>query len=73
MFYKVRVRLNLPVYGVKQKDLAMYTTLEIDLAKGISRIPLMLARIDQPDELNPHAPQQEDLEFDINDDVVFQP
>jgi hypothetical protein len=74
MFYKVRVRMDLCVYGVKQKSLGMYTTHDSDLAKGISRIPLALARIDIIDDLNPQAPKQQDLDFWIDDnfnDISF--
>ena len=45
MFYANKKRDNLAVYGVRQKNLGMYTTSESDVAKGISRIPLPLARL----------------------------
>lgn len=40
---------NLPIYGIKSKDLREVTTTEKDLEKGISRIPLQLARIYEED------------------------
>lgn len=49
MFYATKTRENLPIYGVRQKNLGMYTTSESDTAKGISRIPLSLARLDEED------------------------
>lgn len=45
MFYASKKRENLAIYGVRQKHLGMYTTSESDVAKGISRIPLPLARL----------------------------
>ena len=45
MFYANKKRENLAIYGVRQKQLGMYTTSESDVAKGISRIPLPLARL----------------------------
>ena len=49
MFYATKTRENLPIYGVRQKSLGMYTTTESDAAKGISRVPLSLARLDEED------------------------
>ena len=49
MFYVTKVRNNLPIYGVRQKSLGMYTTQESDVVKGISRLPLSLARLDDED------------------------
>ena len=45
MFYAKKKQDNLAIYGVRQKSLGMYTTSESDAAKGISRIPLPLARL----------------------------
>jgi hypothetical protein len=49
MFYAALNRNNLPIYGVRQKNLASYTTQASDVAKGISRIPLPLARLTEAD------------------------
>ena len=49
MFFANKKRENLAIYGVRQKQLGMYTTSESDVAKGISRIPLPLARLNQED------------------------
>jgi hypothetical protein len=40
MSFATKSRTNLPVYGIKNKDLREFTTTEKDLEKGISRIPL---------------------------------
>ena len=40
---------NLPIYGIKNKELREFTTTEKDLEKGISRVPLILARIYEED------------------------
>lgn len=42
-------KANIPIYGIKSKDLREFTTTEKDLEKGISRIPLQLARIYEED------------------------
>lgn len=52
---------NLPTYGIRQKDLKMYQTFEKDVAKGISRMPLPLARI-----------VDEDVGSSNNDDEDFE-
>ena len=49
MFYAAKTRGNLPVYGVRQKNLGLYTTQESDVVKGISRIPLQFARLAEED------------------------
>lgn len=48
--------MNIPIYGIKQKDLREFTTTEKDLEKGVSRIPLQLARIYEEDVM-------EEIEF----------
>ena len=45
MFYATKTRQNLPIYGVRQKSLGIYTTQESDVVKGISRVPLPLSRL----------------------------
>ena len=40
MVYATNTCSNLPIYGVRQKNLGMYTTQESDVVKGISRTPL---------------------------------
>lgn len=49
MFYATLKRQNLPIYGVRQKNLGAYTTQAGDVAKGISRVPLPLARLNDQD------------------------
>ena len=43
------MKSNLPIYGIRNKDLREFNTTEKDLEKGISRIPLPLARIYEED------------------------
>jgi len=38
--YTSKSKANLPIYGIKNKDLREFATTEKDLEKGISRIPL---------------------------------
>lgn len=40
MAYTSRCKQNLPIYGIKNKDLREFTTTEKDRDKGISRMPL---------------------------------
>ena len=49
MFYAAKTRDNLPIYGVRQQKLSEYTTQQGDVKKGISRIPLPLARLANED------------------------
>ena len=44
-----KTKKNLPIYGIKFKELRDYTTGEGDVVKGVSRIPLHLARIYEED------------------------
>jgi hypothetical protein len=41
----------IPMYGVKSKSLHDFMTTQKDLEKGISRIPLQLARLPEEDEV----------------------
>ena len=52
MFYATKTRDNLPIYGVRQQKLGIYTTQDSDVVKGISRIPLNLARLEEEDLVN---------------------
>jgi hypothetical protein len=38
--YVAKKRKNVPIFGIKFKELRDYTTNESDVGKGISRIPL---------------------------------
>lgn len=49
MAYTSKNKSNLPIYGIKNKELREFATTEKDLEKGISRIPLQLARIYEED------------------------
>jgi hypothetical protein len=51
MAYTSKVKSNLPIFGIKNKELREFSTTEKDLEKGISRIPLQLARIHEEDIL----------------------
>ena len=52
MQYLSLVKDNLPVYGIaKAKNLRDFCTTEKDVTRGISRVPLMLARLLQEDIL----------------------
>jgi hypothetical protein len=52
MAYTSSLKQNLPVYGLKNKELREFTTTAQDKDKGISRIPLPLARIYEEDILD---------------------
>jgi hypothetical protein len=47
--YVAKKKKNLPIFGIKFKELRDYTTNEADVGKGISRIPLQLARLYEED------------------------
>ena len=48
--YMSIVKDNLPIFGIaKAKQLADYATSEKDVARGITRMPLVLARIYEED------------------------
>ena len=49
MAFTSTCKRNLPIYGIKNKNLREFTTTEKDRDKGISRIPLPLARIYEED------------------------
>ena len=54
MAYMSIVKDNLPIFGIaKAKQLADFATSEKDMARGITRMPLVLARI-----------YEEDIKFD---------
>lgn len=50
MAYLTVCQENLPIFGIlKQRALADYTTTERDIARGISRMPLVMARLYEED------------------------
>ena len=49
MGFVAKTKKNLPIYGIKFKELRDFTTGEGDVVKGVSRIPLHLARIYEED------------------------
>lgn len=51
MAYTSIMKKNLPIYGLKNRDLREFTTTEKDRDKAISRIPLNLARLYEEDVL----------------------
>jgi hypothetical protein len=56
MAYMSKCKANLPIYGIKNKDLKEFQTTERDVKKGISRIPMQIARLVDEDimqETNP--------------------
>lgn len=56
MAYLSLCQQNLPIFGIsKQRALADFATTERDVARGISRMPLVLARI-----------YEEDIKFEAN-------
>ena len=60
--YITNCKDNLPIFGIaKAKQLADFATTEKDLARGISRMPLVLARI-----------YEEDIKFDTEKKRVYQ-
>lgn len=54
MGFASKIKTNLPIYGIKNKDLKEFNTTEKDLEKGLSRIPLPLARIYEEDAIEEH-------------------
>lgn len=40
MAYTSKTKANLPIYGIRNKELREFVTTEKDIEKGISRIPL---------------------------------
>jgi len=52
MAYTSKTKENLPVYGIRSKDLREFQTTDKDVEKGISRIPLKIARIYEEDILD---------------------
>lgn len=72
-------KVNLPIYGVRQKNLGAYTTQAGDVAKGISRVPLPLARLNDQDLLqieqitkSKFKPQVRDELSDVENDLSLQ-
>jgi len=51
MAYISKCKDNLPIFGIKNKVLREFRTTEKDVDKGISRIPLQLARLIEEDML----------------------
>ena len=51
MAYTSKSKINLPVYGIKNKDLREFQTTTKDVEKGISRIPMQIARLYEEDIL----------------------
>jgi len=49
IFYMALVKDNIPIYGVRQKNLSEYTTKEKDAERGIHKIPLELSRLTDQD------------------------
>ncbi|CDW83270.1 protein kinase domain containing protein [Stylonychia lemnae] len=58
--YQIKTVKNLAFYGVKPKALSEFTTSKKDLKKGLSRIPLEMARIKEENE--------SEINFNIGDD-----
>ena len=58
-FISIRKK-NLPVYGVKQKSLKDFSTTENDAKKGISRLPMDLARMHEEDAIKEEVKSEED-------------
>jgi len=67
VYYSIN-NANLPIYGVKPKSLVEFTTSIKDMKKGISRIPLEMARLKNEDILQSNTPGtvEKDDEFDFN-------
>jgi len=55
MGFLSQVQENLPIFGIaKNRSLSDFATTEKDVSRGISRMPLILARI-----------YEEDIKFDV--------
>jgi hypothetical protein len=50
--YSSKCKTNLPIYGIRNKDLKEYQTREKDVIKGISRMPMKIARLYEEDILD---------------------
>ena len=50
--YTAKNKKNLPIYGIKCKELREFATTAKDLERGISRIPLQLSRLLEEDILD---------------------
>lgn len=75
---------NLPIYGIaKAKHLADFCTTEKDVSRGISRVPMMLARLVQEDvkiekqpmfvvsPKNQQKPQLSEADMFFEDETVY--
>lgn len=47
--YHQKKKENLPIYGIKTKELKEFSTSEKDFERGISRMPLELSRLPEED------------------------
>jgi hypothetical protein len=54
MAFTSKCKANLPIYGIKHKDLKEFQTTQRDVKKGISRVPMKIARIYEEDILDQH-------------------
>lgn len=52
MFYCTKTHSNLPIFGVRQKCLNEYHTSTADHKKGLSKVPLPIARMSDQDLIN---------------------
>ena len=68
MAYLITCKLDLPIYGVKPKGLKDFTTSQNDAKKGITRIPLNLARLKEEDTLAAGSLAPDDMENEIDFD-----
>ena len=71
MAYLSLCQENLPIFGIlKQRNLADYTTTEKDITRGISRMPLVLARIYEEDIKFEQNPKQRQPQFRMSPSVM---
>ena len=52
MYFVQKTKENLPIYGIRGKDLREFTTTRKDMQRGVSRIPLKMARLYEEDLLD---------------------
>jgi hypothetical protein len=71
MFYAAKTRDNLPIYGVRQKSLAQYHTTENEIKKGVSRIPLPMARLSEGDLIQLNSILEKSLEIHVLDETAI--
>ena len=75
-YFKLKNK-NLPIYGVKKKDLSKYLTTKLDAQKGVNKIPPAKFRLENEDTLQPQktdevpSPRQRGEDIDSEDELLI--